>query len=68
MVRRLQAQVTDMHRHHAQEISTLWQKNAQLQSLNLSWQPKDETPVGAKEEPMTYEIPWVTNISVKQDT
>lgn len=68
MVKRQKAQVSNIRRHHTEEVMVLWQENAQLWEHNRSWQPKNETPVRVDAKSMTFEMPKTTNVSVWQNT
>lgn len=67
VVRRLQAQVSKMQKHHAKEIVTLRHENAHLQEAHRSQKPEANLPRGEEAESTTVGLPWAINLSVRLD-
>lgn len=57
VVRRLQAQVSKMQKHHAKEIVTLRHENAHLQEAHRSQKPEANLPRGEEAESTTVGLP-----------
>lgn len=67
IVRRLQAQVSEMQKHHVEEIVALRRENANLQEAHRSRQPEANSPEGGEAKSTAVNLPRATNPSVRSN-
>lgn len=67
-MRRLQARVSKMQRHHVEELISFHRENAHLWECHRSWKPEANPSKGGEVESTTINLPRATNFSIHSNT